>query len=58
MLKSTILSLIKSSYTNEKDFKSLERIYTLYEQLQFSSNLKQMAEDIYNWLNTNYKILD
>lgn len=56
MLKNSILSLIRTSCTNEKDFSSLDKIYSLYEQLQYSSNLKQMAEDIYNWLNTNYNI--
>ena len=56
MLKNSILSLIKSSKSSEKDFKSLEKIYELYEQLQYSSNLKQMAEDIYDWLNRNYNI--
>ncbi|WP_428023956.1 GGDEF domain-containing protein [Arcobacter sp.] len=56
MLKNSILSLIKSSCNNEKDFKSLEKIYELYEQLQYSSNIKQMAEDIYEWLNRNYNI--
>lgn len=56
MLKNSILDLIRSSCTSTKDFSSLERIYSLYEQLQFSSNLKQMAEDIYEWLNSNYNI--
>ncbi len=56
MLKNSILNLIRSSCINTKDFSSLEKIYSLYEQLQFSSNLKQMAEDIYEWLNTNYNI--
>jgi len=56
MLKNSILSLIKSSSHNEKDFKSLEKIYELYEQLQYSSNIKQVAEDIYEWLNRNYNV--
>lgn len=56
MLKNSILSLIRNSCTNENDFNSLEKIFALYEQLQFSSNLKQMAEDIYEWLNTNYNV--
>jgi len=56
MSKTTILDLIRSSSQNEKDFSSLEKIYTLYEQLQYSSNLRQMAEDIYDWLNNNYNI--
>ena len=56
MLKKSILNLIKSSCTNEKDFKSLEKIYTLYDQLQYSANLKQMSEDIFDWLNKNFNI--
>ncbi|ADG93273.1 diguanylate cyclase [Arcobacter nitrofigilis DSM 7299] len=56
MLKNSILNLIKSSCNHEKDFASLEKIYELYEQLQYSSNLKQMAEDIYLWLNRNYNV--
>jgi|TARA_R110002033_G_scaffold138808_5_gene177952 diguanylate cyclase (GGDEF)-like protein len=56
MLKNSILNLIKSSCNHEKDFTSLEKIYELYEQLQYSSNLKQMAEDIYQWLNRNYNV--
>ncbi|WP_419766704.1 GGDEF domain-containing protein [Arcobacter sp.] len=56
MLKNSILNLIKSSCNHEKDFTSLEKIYELYEQLQYSSNLKQMAEDIYLWLNRNYNV--
>ncbi|RXJ82567.1 GGDEF domain-containing protein [Arcobacter sp. F2176] len=56
MLKNSILNLIKSSCNREKDFTSLEKIYELYEQLQYSSNLKQMAEDIYLWLNRNYNV--
>jgi two-component system, cell cycle response regulator len=55
-MKNSILELVKSAATNEKDFKSLEKIYTLYDQLQYSSNLKQMAEDIYLWLHTNFEV--
>lgn len=56
MLKNSILSLIRSSSSSEKDFNSLEKIYTLYEQLQYSSNIKQMAEDIFDWLNINFNV--
>ncbi len=55
-MKNNILELVKSAKTNEKDFKSLEKIYALYDQLQYSSNIKQMAEDIYLWLHTNFNI--
>ncbi len=55
-MKNNILELIKSSANNENDFKSLENIYKLYDQLQYSSNIKQMGEDIYLWLHTNFNI--
>ncbi|NVJ52604.1 MAG: GGDEF domain-containing protein [Campylobacteraceae bacterium] len=55
-MKNNILELVKSAKTNEKDFKALENIYKLYDQLQYSSNLKQMAEDIYLWLHTNFDV--
>ncbi|RXJ88338.1 GGDEF domain-containing protein [Arcobacter sp. CECT 8983] len=55
-MKNNILELVKSAKTNEKDYKALENIYKLYDQLQYSSNLKQMAEDIYLWLHTNFEV--
>ncbi|RXK14366.1 GGDEF domain-containing protein [Halarcobacter mediterraneus] len=55
-MKNNILKLVKSARTNEEDFKALENIYKLYDQLQYSSNLKQMAEDIYLWLHTNFEV--
>lgn len=50
-----MLELIKKSSQNN-DFTDLSDIYTLYEQLQFATNIKQMAQDIYKWLNSTYKI--
>ncbi len=55
-MKNNILNLIKESCTNINKLESLEKIYTLYEQLQYSSNLKEMAQDIYRWLENNYHI--
>jgi len=55
-MKNNMLELIKSAQTNPKDFVALENIYKLYEQLQYSSNLKQMGEDIYLWLHTNFEV--
>ncbi len=55
-MSTSILKLIKESATNDKAYKSLEKIYKLYDQLQYSSNLKQMAEDIYLWLHSNFNI--
>tara|TARA_B100001063_G_C16759818_1_gene555321 strand:- start:111 stop:1085 length:975 start_codon:yes stop_codon:yes gene_type:complete len=55
-LKNKILDLIKSSANNEKDFIALNSIFTLHEQLQYASNINQMAEDIYTWLNKEFSI--
>lgn len=55
-MRNSILELIKSSANDEDSYIALENIYKLYDQLQFSSNIKQMAEDIYIWLNTNFNI--
>ena len=55
-MKNKILELIKSSATNEKDYESLVIIFNLYEQLQYATNIKQMAEDIFVWLNKEFNI--
>ena len=55
-MKNKILELIKSSAENQSDLKSLDSIYSLYEQLQYSMDIKQMAEDIYFWLNGHFNI--
>lgn len=56
MNSKSILGLVKKSATDENAYKSLEKIYKLYDQLQYSSSLKQMAEDIYLWLHTNFNV--
>ncbi len=55
-MKNKILELIKKSANNPNAYEALEKIYRLYEQLQYSSNIKQMSEDIYLWLHTNFNI--
>ena len=55
-MKNKTLELIKSSATNEDDFKSLVTIFNLHEQLQYATNIKQAAEDIYEWLNKEFKV--
>lgn len=55
-MKNNILELIKKSANNENAFKALENIYKLYDQLQYSSNIKVMSEDIYRWLNKNFMV--
>ena len=55
-MKNKILELIKSSATNEEDYKSLVSIFNLHEQLQYATNIKQMGEDIFTWLNKEFNI--
>ena len=55
-MKNKILELIKSSATNEDDFKSLVTIFNLHDQLQYATNIKQAAEDIYTWINKEFKV--
>ena len=55
-MKNNILDLIKSSANNEKDFLALNSIFSLYEQLQYATNINQMADDIYDWLNEEFSI--
>lgn len=54
-MKNNMIELIKKSAL-DNDFTDLDNIYTLYEQLQFATGLKQMAQDVYVWLNTTFKI--
>ncbi|MFA6741188.1 MAG: GGDEF domain-containing protein [Arcobacteraceae bacterium] len=55
-MKNKILELIKSSATNENDYKALVSIFNLHEQLQYATNIKQMGEDIFTWLNKEFNI--
>ncbi len=55
-MKNKILELIKSSANNEKDFDALNSIFNLHEQLQYATNINQMAEDIYLWLKKEFNI--
>ena len=55
-MKNKILDLIKSSATDENDYKSLVSIFNLYDQLQYATNIKQMAEDIFSWLNKEFNV--
>lgn len=55
-MKNNILELIKSSGNNEEDYKALISIFNLHEQLRYATNIKQMAEDIYDWLNKEFQI--
>ena len=55
-MKYNMMELIKDSATNKHSFEALESIYNLQEQLQYATNIKQVAEDIFAWLNKEFKI--
>ncbi|MDZ7819683.1 MAG: GGDEF domain-containing protein [Aliarcobacter sp.] len=55
-MENKILELIKSSATSSDDYKSLVSIFNLYDQLQYATNIKQAAEDIYTWLNKDFNV--
>ena len=55
-MENKILKLIKSSATNEDDYRSLVSIFNLHDQLQYATDIKQAAGDIYSWLNNEFKV--
>jgi len=54
-MKNNMIELIKKS-SKENDFNDLNNIYTLYEQLQYATSIKEMAEDIFKWLQNVYTV--
>jgi len=57
-MKTSILGLVNQSKINKNAFVALENIFTLYEQLQYATNIKEVAFDIFTWLESNYKLQD
>ena len=55
-MKKEMIELIKSTYNDENKFKALENIYFLYDQLQFSENINEMADSLFDWLNERYNV--
>ncbi len=55
-MKNEMLNLIKVAIKDESKFKSLENIYALYDQLQYSENLNEMSASLYDWLDEKYKV--
>ena len=41
---------------DKERLKSLENIYSLYDQLQYSENLQEMAESLCDWLDEKYQV--
>lgn len=54
-MNNAILNLIKES-SKKSNFDTLENIFTLQEQLQYSKSIRQISDDIFDWLQKHYKI--
>lgn len=55
-MKNEMMELIKKAIVNHTKIKSLENIYDLYDQLQYSENLNEMADSLSDWLASRYKV--
>ena len=55
-MKNEMLNLIRLAIEDKTKLTSLENIYDLYDQLQYSENLNEMASSLYDWLNKKYKV--
>ncbi|WP_164469526.1 GGDEF domain-containing protein [Aliarcobacter cryaerophilus] len=55
-MRNSIIELIKQSASDKVAFDTLDSIFKLYEQLQYSSNLNQLASDIFLWLEEEFAI--
>jgi len=55
-MNNQMINLIKEAYQDESKFKYLENIYALYDDLQYSENLNEMADSLFEWLHKKYEI--
>ncbi len=55
-MKREMIKLIQDVIKDNSKLYSLENIYELYDQLQYSENLKEMAETLCYWLKLKYNI--
>jgi diguanylate cyclase (GGDEF)-like protein len=55
-MKDKMIKLIKLAIKDENKLLQLENIYALYDQLQYSENLNEMADTLVDWLDFKYKI--
>ena len=55
-MRNSIIELINQSASDKVAFETLDSIFKLYEQLQYSSNLNQLASDIFLWLEEEFAI--
>ena len=55
-MKNKMITLIESAVKDDSKLKSLENIYALYDQLQYSENLDEMAQSLCEWLESKYQV--
>jgi len=55
-MKREMLKLINQAIEDNSKLSSLENIYELYDQLQFSESLNEMAEELFVWIHTKYDV--
>lgn len=57
-MKQRMLNLINLAINDKSKLNKLENIYALYEQLQYSENLNEMAESLVDWLYLKYQVVN
>jgi len=57
-MKTRMLNLIKLAIEDKSKLDKLDNIYSLYDQLQYSENLNEMAESLVDWLYVKYKVVN
>ena len=55
-MENNFLFFIEESGSKGPKYNSLVKIFKLYEQLQYATNIKHIAHDIYYWLNREFRI--
>ncbi len=55
-MKNEMLNLIELAIQDKEKLKSLENIYSLYDQLQYSENIQEMASSLCDWLREKYEV--
>jgi len=55
-MKDKMINLIKLATEDSSKLAQLENMYGLYDQLQYSEDLNEMAQNLVDWLCSNYKI--
>jgi len=55
-MKKEMLNLIHQVIDDNSKLESLEKIYELYDQLQYSEHILEMAESLYKWLQEKYRV--